>query len=90
MALRSAGYTPGSMYARFHQRPSAFQYAEAWRQRRSLQSQQFLEQSSALASAFTSAVTSQTQGMAAISSQIALERLQTVTGALKSGINISA
>jgi hypothetical protein len=86
----SVGYTPGSMYARFRQKPTAFQYAQALRQMNSRHSQKFLEEGAALNSAFTAAFTNHIQGMAAIAGQAALERLNTVNAVLKSGVNKTA
>jgi hypothetical protein len=90
MALSSVGYTPGSMFARFRQRPTAFQYAEAQRQINARHSQKFREQGAELSSAFSSAFSNQIEGMATITGQIALDRLNAVNTALRSGVNKTA
>ncbi len=87
MATGSIGYTPGSYYARFRTRLSAFDDAERWRQKRSEQTQSFIQTNAVLADAFGSAFVTQMQGMATLAAQAAQKRIRAAAVALRNRVD---
>jgi hypothetical protein len=58
------------------QRPTAYQYAEAWRVHRRNMVQQFLDEGSALSDVLVSAQTSLSTGLATLAAQASITRAQ--------------
>jgi hypothetical protein len=80
--------TTGSMWARFGKvKPTAFQFNEAWRQKRSANTQEYLASNTALADAFSSAFTNQVQGMGMLAAQAAQKRMQAAAVAMRSRVD---
>jgi hypothetical protein len=80
--------TSGSMYARFGKvKPSAFQFNEAWRQKRAANTQQYLATNASIADAFSSAFLNQVQGMGTLAAQAAQKRMKDAALAMRARLD---
>jgi hypothetical protein len=71
-------------------RPTAYQYAEAWRAHRRNMVQQFIDEGSALGDVFVSAQTNLSSGLAALAAQASITRAQQEIKAAREEIAKSA
>jgi hypothetical protein len=71
------------MHFNWVQSPSAWQYAQSWRQRRSAMVQGFLNDGATVASAFATAQTNYTTGLATLAAQASIARTQAQIKAAK-------
>jgi hypothetical protein len=69
------------------QRPSMWQYAQAWNAQRKNMAQRFMDEGAAISNAFMTAQTNQSSGMANLAAQAAITTAQKKLEATKSQIS---
>lgn len=69
------------------QRPSTWEYAQAWSAQRKSMASQFLDEGAALSSSFLNAQNNQTTGMANLAAQAAINNAQKKLEATKSQLS---